>query len=195
MAWALNINALTRLSIMKGLLRDFMLFSVTFTLATSASLPLSTHYVQVTKPHVVFMLVDDWGWTDVGYHQTTQTQDIVTLNIDSLVEVGLQLDQHYVYNYCSPLRAALLSGRLPIHVNDIDSSQSCYNLDDSVSGYSGIPRNMTVISAKMKEAGYATHQVGKRDACMATPDHTAKGRGFDSSLNYFHHAMATSVRL
>ena len=67
------------------------------------------------------MLVDDWGWADVGYHRTTATQDIVTPNIDSLVEVGLQLDQHYVYNYCSPSRAALLSGhgRLPIHVNDI----------------------------------------------------------------------------
>ena len=23
---------------------------------------------------------------------------------------------------------------------------------------------------------------------MTTPDHTPKGRGFDSSLNYFHHA-------
>ena len=51
--------------------------------------------------------------------------------------------------------------------------------------------NMTVISAKMKEAGYnyATHQVGKWDAGMATPDHTPKGRGFDSSLDYFHHAL------
>ena len=129
-------------------------------------------------------------WADVGYHRTTQTQDIVTPNIDSLVEVGLQLDQHYVYNYCSPLRAALLSGRVPIHVNDIDSSQSCYNPNDPVSGYTGIPhdQNMIVISAKMKEAGYATHQVGKRDAGMATPDHTPKGRSFDSSLNYFHHA-------
>ena len=47
---------------------------------------------------------------------------------------------------------------------------------------------MTVISAKMKEAGYATHQVGKWNAGMATPDHTPKGRGFDFSLNYFHHA-------
>ena len=55
---------------------------------------------------------------------------------------------------------------------------------------------MTVISAKMKEAGYATHQVRKWDAGMATPDHTPKGRGFDTSLNYFHHAklMATSVK-
>lgn len=140
------------------------------------------------KPHIVFMLVDDWGWADVGYHRTNKTKEIVTPNIDSLVKEGLQLNHHYVYNYCSPSRAAFLSGRLPIHVNDADTSQSCYNPKDPVSGYTGIPRNMTVISARMKEAGYATHQVGKWDAGMATPDHTPKGRGFDSSLGYFHHA-------
>ena len=98
-----------------------LLLSITSTLATTASLPSSTRPEQASKPHIVFMPVDDWGWADVGYHRTIQTQDIVTPNIDSLVEVGLQLDQHYVYNYCSPSRAALLSGRLPTHVNDIDS--------------------------------------------------------------------------
>lgn len=140
------------------------------------------------KPHIVFMLVDDWGWADVGYHRDTPTSDISTPNIDSLVKEGLQLGQHYVYNYCSPSRAALLSGRLPIHVNDIDSDQSCYNPNDPVSGYAGIPRNMTVVATKMKEGGYATHQVGKWDAGMATPDHIPKGRGFDTSFGYFHHA-------
>ena len=166
------------------------LLSLTCSLASSASLQHdhSHEQLQPSKPHIVFMLVDDWGWADVGYHRTSDKNDIVTPNIDSLVEDGLQLDQHYVYNYCSPSRASLLSGRLPIHVNDADTSQSCYNPKDPVSGYTGIPRNMTVISAKMKEAGYATHQVGKWDAGMATEDHTPKGRGFDSSLNYFHHA-------
>ena len=141
-----------------------------------------------SKPHVVFMLVDDWGWANVGYHQTTSSNETVTPNIDNLVKVGLQLDQHYVYNWCAPSRAALLSGRLPIHVDDAGGSLSCYNPKDPVSGYTGIPRNMTVISAKMKEAGYATHQVGKWDVGMATPDHSPKGRGFDSSLGYFHAA-------
>ena len=46
---------------------------------------------------------------------------------------------------------------------------------------------MTGIATKLKAAGYATHHVGKWDAGMATPDHTPKGRGFDSSFGYFHH--------
>lgn len=41
---------------------------------------------------------------------------------------------------------------------------------------------MTGIGEKMKQAGYATHQVGKWDAGMATPDHIPMGRGFDTSL-------------
>ena len=165
-----------------------LIVGLTLISTTGSSSLVNSAAVGDKKPHIFFMLVDDWGWENVGYHHDTPTKDISTPNIDSLVKKGLQLDQHYVYNYCSPSRAALLSGRVPIHVNDADTSQSCYNPNDPVSGYTGIPRNMTVIGTKMKEAGYATHQVGKWDAGMATSDHTPKGRGFDSSFGYFHHA-------
>lgn len=46
---------------------------------------------------------------------------------------------------------------------------------------------MTGIAAVLKRAGYATHQIGKWDAGMATPQHTPKGRGYDTSLTYFGH--------
>lgn len=139
-------------------------------------------------PHIMFMMIDDWGWADVGYHRDTPSKEVVTPNIDGIVKEGLQLDQHYVFNWCSPSRSAFLSGRLPIHVNDVVTSETCYNPKDPVSGFDGIPRNMTGIASKLKQAGYATHMVGKWDAGMATPDHTPKGRGFDTSLNYFNHA-------
>ena len=140
------------------------------------------------KPHIVFMMVDDWGWADVGYHLDSPSKEVVTPNIDSIVKEGLQLDQHYVFNWCSPSRSAFLTGRVPIHVNDIVTPETAYNPKDPVSGFDGIPRNMTGIALKLKEAGYATHMVGKWDAGMATPDHTPQGRGFDTSLSYFNHA-------
>ena len=37
----------------------------------------------------------------------------------------------------------------------------------------------------MKNAGYRTAMVGKWDAGMATPEHTPRGRGFDTSFGYF----------
>ena len=57
-----------------------------------------------------------------------------------------------------------------------------------MSGFAGIPRDMTGLPVKLLEAGYATHQVRKWNAGMATPEHTPKGRSFQSSFGYFHHA-------
>lgn len=48
---------------------------------------------------------------------------------------------------------------------------------------------MTMLSQKLKSAGYTTHFVGKWDAGSATWDHTPEGRGFDSSLIYFGHRI------
>ncbi len=140
------------------------------------------------KPHIVFVLVDDWGWANAGYHRNGTDKEVVTPNIDALAISGLQLDQHYTFRVCGPSRSSLMTGRFPIHVNDdTDAKLTAYNPEDKISGYYGIPRNMTGIAAKMKKAGYATHQVGKWDAGMATPNHTPKGRGFDTSLCYNHH--------
>ena len=141
-----------------------------------------------TKPHIVLILVDDWGWANVGYHRETPTKEVQTPNFDSLCKQGIELDQHYAYRFCSPSRSSLMSGRLPIHVNILNDAPNFYNPDDPVSGFAAIPRNMTGIATKLKAAGYATHQVGKWDAGMATPDHTPVGRGFDTSFGYFHHA-------
>ena len=37
--------------------------------------------------------------------------------MDRLVAEGLELDQAFVFKYCSPTRCALQTGRNPVHVN------------------------------------------------------------------------------
>ena len=137
------------------------------------------------KPNIVLVLVDDWGWANVGYHRDPQTPEVDTPNINSLVQQGLELDHHYASSTCSPSRCSLLSGRLPIHVNDKNRNMALYNPDDPIAGYMGIPVGMTTLGTKMKEGGYATHVVGKWNVGTATYEHTPEGRGFDSSLIYF----------
>ena len=159
-----------------------------FFLGLSTNLGTSSGQSPAEKPHIVFFMVDDWGWANVGYHRNPPTREVDTPNFDSLRNQGLELDQHYVYQFCSPSRSSLLSGRLPIHVNDKNDQIDTYNPKDPVSGFAGIPRNMTGIATKMREAGYATHQVGKWHAGGATPDHTPTGRGFQSSFGYFNYA-------
>jgi arylsulfatase I/J len=129
------------------------------------------------KPHLVFIMVDDLGWSNVGWHN----EKVLTPHSNALVREGITLDRHYLYVYCSPSRSSFLSGRLPYHVNQI-------NLGPQFPG-SGIARNMTTIPRKLKGAGYATHMIGKWHCGMSTPDKSPHGRGFDTSLHYFEGAV------
>ena len=62
-------------------------------------------------PHIVLIVLDDLGWSDVGFHGST----INTPNMDELASEGVILDNYYVQPICSPTRSALLSGMYPIH--------------------------------------------------------------------------------
>ncbi len=65
------------------------------------------------KPHIVFMLVDDWGWGNVGWHRPG-FNETVTPNLDSLVASGVQLTSQYVRARAAwrTYRAAANSARL-----------------------------------------------------------------------------------
>ena len=66
----------------------------------------------VTAPlHILLIVVDDLGWSDVGFYNP----QINTPNIDHLASEGVILDNYYVQPICTPTRAALLSGMYPIH--------------------------------------------------------------------------------
>jgi len=141
-----------------------------------------------SPPHVLFILIDDWGWADVGWHvEPGQAHGVSTPNLDALLKQGVELDRHYSYKICSPSRTAIQSGRNPIHVSVTNTGESLRNPADPVSGFSAMPVNMTGMGEIMARGGYATHFYGKWDAGMATPFHTPLGRGYHKSLAYFHH--------
>ena len=81
-----------------------MLLVTEMVMATSVGL--------VKKPNIVFAMIDDWGWFDVGFHGNKL---IKTPIIDALVDEAAVLERHYVFKYCSPTRRSFLSGRQPPH--------------------------------------------------------------------------------
>ena len=73
--------------------------------------------------------------------------------MDALAAAGVILDRHYVFRFCSPSRSSFNTGRNPIHVNTGNDGLTLVNSADPVSGFAGIPRNMTGIAEKMAAAG------------------------------------------
>lgn len=61
-------------------------------------------------PHVVFVLADDLGWNDVGFHGSV----IRTPHLDALAAGGVVLDNYYVQPLCTPSRSQLLTGRYQV---------------------------------------------------------------------------------
>ena len=88
------------------------------------SLCLLTFVLQVGgRPlHILLVVVDDFGWSDVGFHGSK----INTPNMDKLASEGVILDNYYVQPICSPTRSALLSGRYPIHTGMLPTLFSTY---------------------------------------------------------------------
>lgn len=144
---------------------------------------MSTAYAQAKKPNILYIVSDDQGWKDVGFHGS----DIKTPNIDKLAAGGAKLEQFYAQPMCTPTRACLMTGRYPFR----------YGLQTLVipSGHTyGLPTDEWLLPQALKEAGYKTAIIGKWHLGHADPKYWPRQRGFDyqygpliGELDYFTH--------
>lgn len=135
------------------------------------------------KPNILYIVADDLGWKDVGYHGS----DIKTPTLDKLAADGARLEQFYAQPMCTPTRACLMTGRYPLR----------YGLQTLVipSGHSyGLPTDEWLLPQALKEAGYKTAIVGKWHLGHADPKFWPRQRGFDfqygpliGEIDYFSH--------
>ena len=62
------------------------------------------------RPNIVFVLADDYGYNDIGYHGS----EIKTPVLDSMAAEGVKLENYYVQPICSPSREQLMTGRYQV---------------------------------------------------------------------------------
>jgi arylsulfatase A-like enzyme len=121
------------------------------------------------RPNFVFILMDDFGWTDLGSYGSTFYE---TPNLDRLAHEGARFSQAYAAcPVCSPTRAAILTGKYPQRVAITDYiSPPGSNQPEKWSRNTRLlpapyrdrlPLEEVTIAEVLKEAGYATGYFGK----------------------------------
>uniref|UniRef100_A0A8C8TXS4 N-acetylgalactosamine-6-sulfatase n=1 Tax=Peromyscus maniculatus bairdii TaxID=230844 RepID=A0A8C8TXS4_PERMB len=127
-------------------------------------------------PNIVLMLMDDMGWGDLGVYGEPSRE---TPNLDRMAAEGMLFPNFYSANpLCSPSRAALLTGRLPIRNGFYTSNAHARNAYTPQEIMGGIPNSEHLLPELLKKAGYTNKIVGKWHLGHRPQFHPLK-HGFD----------------
>ncbi|BFZ05936.1 hypothetical protein BsWGS_08975 [Bradybaena similaris] len=126
------------------------------------------------QPNIVFIMVDDLGYNDVGYHMS----HIRTPHIDRLSREGVRLDNYYVQPICTPTRSVFMSGRYQIHTGlqhgVISPNQA-----------TALPLGSPTLAEKLSQVGYSTYAVGKWHLGFYKRKYLPTRRGFDRFFGFY----------
>jgi len=128
---------------------------------------------QGKRPNFIIIFADDLGYGDLACfgHPTIRTP-----NLDRMAAEGQKWTNFYVgASVCTPSRAALLTGRLPIR-SGMCSSKRRVLFPNSAGG---LPQSEITIARALKTQGYATGAIGKWHLGHL-PQYLPTSHGFDS---------------
>jgi arylsulfatase A-like enzyme len=105
------------------------------------------------RPNIVFVLMDNLGYGEVGCYGGGALRGAPTPRIDGLASEGIRLTNFNVEAQCTPSRAAILTGRFAIR-------SGTYSVPIS-GGPEGLTRWEITIAELLAERGYTTAHFGK----------------------------------
>ena len=176
--------------------------AVVFVVLQEVVLPVWVHAeeknsVEASHPNIIFILVDDLGWADPGFHGGDAK---LTPNIDQLARQGMQLSQFCMTPVCATSRSALLTGRYPFR-QWMDWRSEDFGKPDYLSlldiplamlpdgtptrRIHGLDPQERTLADALKEAGYTTAMIGKWHLGEWLPEHLPLARGFDHQYGHY----------
>lgn len=149
------------------------------------------------RPNILFILVDDLGYHDLGY---TGSRFYETPHIDKLASEGMSFTNAYAASpICSPSRAAIMTGKYPARLNltDYIPGNRHYgpHSDQKLASH---PFNLfldpkeTTIAEAFKSSGYRTFFAGKWHLGEKEIDHP-ENHGFEINVGGNHTGHPTPL--
>lgn len=150
---------------------------------------------QKNSPNILFIYMDDLGWTDVA----SGSKFYETPNIDKLASEGIKFTQAYSCGpNCAPSRGSLMTGLYtPRHgiytVGTAERGDSSLRKLIPVKNNTVLASSFVTIAEELKNAGYSTGLIGKWQLGEKKHQTDPKSQGFDfviggagGTSNYFY---------
>ncbi len=107
------------------------------------------------KPNIVLVLMDNFGYGEIGVYGGGVLRGAATPRIDSIAAEGLQLTNYNVEAECTPSRAALMTGRYGARTRLRPEGRPPRSL------WFGISKWEITLPEMLSDSGYATGMFGK----------------------------------
>jgi arylsulfatase A-like enzyme len=134
------------------------------------------------RPNVIFFLVDDLGWRDLGCYGSSFYD---TPNIDQFAKESVRFTQAYAAcHVCSPTRASIMSGKYParLHLTDWLPGRREFPFQKLKNAeiHQFLPLDEVTIAEALKQHGYRTAHIGKWH--LGEDPHGPLQQGFDVQI-------------
>ncbi len=129
------------------------------------------------SPNILYILIDDIGFGDLGIPELNAIRGYKTPNINKFANEGMRFARMYTEPSCTPTRVAFMTGRQP-HRNGMGDTAV------DIAGF-GLAGKEVTLAEVLSESGYNTVHIGKwhmGDIKEAWPNH----QGFDFAAFPIH---------